>query len=133
MKLSELAQRLSCRLEGPPDLEISGVAGMEHAGPGQITFLANRKYFALLKTTRASAVLVEDNVSVERDASQPSLAALRCANPYLAFAKAIELFYQPPRYAPGIHATAIIAITAKIGPGAHIEPYCYIDEEAEIG
>jgi len=133
MKLAELAQTLNCRLDGPPDLEITGVSGIEHAGPGQLTFLANRKYFALLKTTRASAVLVEDNVSVERDASQPSLAALRCANPYLAFAKAIELFYQPPRYAPGIHATAIIAITAKIGPGAHIGPYCYIDEEAEIG
>jgi len=133
MKLAELAQTLNCRLDGPPDLEITGVSGIEHAGPGQLTFLANRKYFALLKTTRASAVLVEDNVSVERDASQPSLAALRCANPYLAFAKAIELFYQPPRYAPGIHATAIIANTAKIGPGAHIGPYCYIDEEAEIG
>jgi len=133
MKLAELAQELSCRLDGPPDLEITGIAGIEHAGPGQLTFLANRKYFALLKTTRASAVLIEENVATERDASQPSLAALRSANPYLAFAKAIELFYQPPRYAPGIHATAIVANTAKIGPGTHIGPYCYIDEEAEIG
>jgi len=133
MQLAELAQTLNSRLDGPPDLEITGVAGIEHAGSGQLTFLANRKYFGLLKTTRASAVLIEENVAIERDASQPSLAALRCANPYLAFAKAIELFYQPPRYAPGIHATAIIANTAKIGPGAHIGPYCYIDEEAEIG
>jgi len=133
MKLAELAQTLHCRLDGPPGLEITGVTGIEHAGAGQLTFLANRKYFGLLKTTRASAVLIEENVAIERDASQPSLAALRCANPYLAFAKAIELFYQPPRYAPGIHATAIIANTAKIGPGAHIGPYCYIDEEAEIG
>jgi len=133
MKLAELARTLNCRLDGPPDLEITGVTGIEHAGAGQLTFLANRKYFGLLKTTRASAVLIEENVAIERDAAQPSLAALRCANPYLAFAKAIELFYQPPRYAPGIHATAIIANTAKIGPGAHIGPYCYIDEEAEIG
>ena len=132
MKLSELAQRLSCRLEGPPDLEISGVAGLEHAEPGQVTFLANRKYSALLKTTRASAILIEDGVAVEREASQPALATLRSLNPYLAFAQAIELFYQAPKYAPGIHPTAIIAKTAKIGDGAHIGPYCFVDE-AEIG
>ena len=133
MKLSELAQKLNCRLEGPPDLEISGVAGMEHAAPGQLTFLANRKYFALLKSTRASAILIEEGVGTEREASEPPLAALRSANPYLAFAQAIELFYQAPKYPPGIHPTAIIAKTAKIGDGAHIGPYCYVDEEAEIG
>src|SRR5215471_12328784 len=133
MKLVELAQKLSCRLEGPPELEISGVAGMEHAGPGQLTFLANRKYFALLKTTRASAVLVEEGVSIARDASQPPLAALRSPNPYLAFAKAIELFYQTPNYAPGIHPTAVIASTAKIGGGVHIGPYCYVEEDVQIG
>lgn len=133
MKLSELAQKLSCRFEGPPELEISGVAGIEHAGPGQVTFLANRKYFALLKTTRASAVLIEENVAIERDAPQPALAALRSPNPYLAFAHALELFYQPPKYTVAIHPTAIIAKTAKIGEGAHVGPYCYVDEDAEIG
>ena len=133
MKLAELAQKLSCRLEGPPDVEISGVAGIEHAGPGQVTFLANRKYFALLKTTRASAVLIEENVAIERDGSLPALAAMRSSNPYLAFAHALELFYQAPKYAPGIHPTAIVAKTAKIGEGAHIGPYCYVDEDAEIG
>jgi UDP-3-O-[3-hydroxymyristoyl] glucosamine N-acyltransferase len=133
MKLSELADKLECRLEGPPDQEITGVAGIEHAAPGQLTFLANRKYFALIKTTRASAVLLEDNVAIEREASLPPLAALRSPNPYLAFARAIELFYQAPKYASGIHPTAIIAKTAKIAQGAHIGPYCYIDEEAEIG
>jgi UDP-3-O-[3-hydroxymyristoyl] glucosamine N-acyltransferase len=133
MKLSELAQKLGCRLEGPPDLEITGVAGMEHAEPGQVTFLANRKYFGLLKTTRASAILLEEGVAVEREGSQPPLAALRSANPYFAFAQAIEIFYQSPKYAPGIHATAIIAKSAKIGEGAHIGPYCYVDEAAEIG
>ena len=133
MKLSELAQKLSCRLEGPPELEISGVAGIEHAGPGQLTFLANRKYFAMLKTTRASAVLIEENVAIEHDGSLPPVAALRSPNPYLAFAHALELFYQAPKYAPGIHPTAIIAKTAKIGEGTHVGPYCYVDEDAEIG
>jgi UDP-3-O-[3-hydroxymyristoyl] glucosamine N-acyltransferase len=133
MKLAELAQKLSCRLEGPPDIEIRGVAGMEQAGSDQLTFLANRKYFPLLKTTRAGAVLVQEGVIIDRAASQTPLAALRSANPYLAFARAIELFYQPPRYAPGIHPTAIIAKSARIADGAHIGPYCHVEEEVTIG
>jgi UDP-3-O-[3-hydroxymyristoyl] glucosamine N-acyltransferase len=133
MKLAEVAQKLGCRLEGPPEVEIRGVAGIEHAEAGQITFLANRRYFPLLKTTRASAVLIEEGIPLDREASLPALAALRSANPYLAFAQAIELFYQLPRYAPGIHPTAIIAKSAKVGEGAHIGPYCYVDEDAEIG
>ena len=133
MKLAEVAHKLGCRLEGPPELEIRGVAGIEHAEAGQITFLANRRYFPLLKTTRASAVLVEEGIALERESSQPALAALRSGNPYLAFAQAIELFYQPPRYAPGLHPTAIIANSASIGEGAHVGPYCYVDEDVEIG
>jgi UDP-3-O-[3-hydroxymyristoyl] glucosamine N-acyltransferase len=133
MKLSEVAQKLGCRLDGAPHTEIHGIAGIEHAEPGQITFLANRRYFPLLKTTRASAVLIEDGISLERGPGQPALSALRTANPYLAFAHAIELFYQPPRYQPGVHPTAIIAQSARIGAGAHIGPYCFVDEDAEIG
>ncbi len=133
MKLSEVAQKLGCRLEGAPDIEIQGIAGIEHAEPGHITFLANRRYFSLLKTTRASAVLIEDGIALERGPSLPPVAALRTPNPYLAFAHAIELFYQPPRYEPGIHPTAIVANSALIGKSAHIGPYCFIDENAQIG
>jgi len=133
MKLAEVAQKLGCRLEGPSELEIRGVAGIEYAEAGQLTFLANRRYFPLLKTTSASAVLIEEGVALDREASLPALAALRSGNPYLSFAQAIDLFYQPPRYAPGIHPTAIIAKSARIGEGAHIGPYCYVDEDVEIG
>ncbi|MGB8457907.1 MAG: UDP-3-O-(3-hydroxymyristoyl)glucosamine N-acyltransferase, partial [Candidatus Acidiferrum sp.] len=76
---------------------------------------------------------VQDGISIERDASLPRLAALRTSNPYLAFAHAIELFYQSPRYAPGFHPTALIAKSAKIGAGAHIGPYCVVEENAHIG
>lgn len=133
MKLSEIAQRLECRLEGPPETEVRGVAGIEQAESGQMTFLANRRYFPLLKTTRASAVLIEEGVSIQREPNLPPLAALRSPNPYLAFAHAIELFYQPPRYAPGIHPTAVIAKSARVGEGAHIGPFCFVDEEVELG
>ena len=133
MKLAEVAQKLACRLEGAADAEIRGIAGIEHAEPGQITFLANRRYFPLLKTTRASAVLIEEGIRIDRGSGSPPIAALRTSNPYLAFAHAIELFYQPPRYEPRIDASAVVAPTARIGAGAHIGPYCFIDEGAEIG
>ncbi len=133
MKLSDLAKKIDCRLDSPSDIEITGVAGLEEAHPGQITFLANKRYTPLLKTTRASAVFVDDNAPVSRDPGQPPLASVRSDNPYLAFAKALELFYQPPTYTPGIHPTAVIDPTAKIGASAHIGPYCFVDENVVIG
>lgn len=133
MKLQELAHKLGCRLEGNPGVEIDGVAGIDHAKPGQLTFLANRRYSPLLRSTKASAVLVEEGVGLEREAETEPLAALRTQNPYLAFAHAIELFYDAPVYAPGVHATAVIAASAKIGKAAHVGPYCFIDEGVEIG
>ena len=114
MKLSQLAQKLDCRFDSPSDIEITGVAGLEDAQPGQITFLANKRYTPLLKTTRASAVFVENAASISRQPGAPPLALVRSDNPYLAFAKALELFYQPPAYAPGIHPAAVIAIRAAV-------------------
>src|SRR5436309_5332382 len=133
MKLSEVADKLSCRLEGDPNAIVTGIAGMDHAAAGQITFLANRRYFPLLHTTRAAAIFIEEGIRIEREAGLPPLAALRSANPYLAFAHAIELFYQPPAYAPGIHPTAIVAKSARVGAGAHIGPNCFVDEDVTIG
>jgi UDP-3-O-[3-hydroxymyristoyl] glucosamine N-acyltransferase len=133
MKLADLAEKLSCRLEGPPETEIHGVAGIDQAIPGQITFLSNKRYTPLVKTTRASAVLIEEGAPIDRDPSLHPLAALRTSNPYLSFAKALELFYQPPQYEPGVHPTAIIARTARVPEGAHIGPYCFIDENVEMG
>jgi UDP-3-O-[3-hydroxymyristoyl] glucosamine N-acyltransferase len=133
MKLAELADTLSCRLEGDPSVDVTGVAGMDHASAGHVTFLANRRYFPLLRSTRAAAIFVEDGIRIEREPGLPPLAALRTANPYLAFARAIELFYQPPAYAPSIHPTAVISKSAKIGAGAHIGPYCFVDEDVTLG
>jgi UDP-3-O-[3-hydroxymyristoyl] glucosamine N-acyltransferase len=133
MKLSEIAGKLGCRVEGPADTEITGVAGIDHAQSGHVTFLANRRYFPLLKSTHASAVLLQDGIRIERDSGALPISALRSENPYLDFARAIELFYQPPRYAPGIHPSAVIAKSARVGDGAHIGPYCFVDEDVEIG
>src|SRR5258707_1084817 len=95
MKLAELSAALGTAMRGPGDLKISGVAGIEEAEAGQITFVANPKYASYVRTTRASAILVTE------DFPEIPTATLRCANPYLAFARAIELFFEPERYAPG--------------------------------
>ena len=133
MKLGEIAQRLNCRLEGDAGTEITGVAGIEAAEAGQLTFLSNPRYRRAVQVTRASAILVAEDVELGLRPGMPALAALRSENPYLDFARAIELFYLPPRYAPGIHPTAVVAASAQIGPGAHIGPYCFVEEEACIG
>jgi UDP-3-O-[3-hydroxymyristoyl] glucosamine N-acyltransferase len=118
---------------GEETVDVCGVAGIEHAKTGEITFLANPKYARELATTLASAVLVEESATIVRDPGLPPLAALRSKNPYLDFARAIELFSVPPAYLPGIHPTAVIASTAKIGEGAHIGPHCVVDEGVVIG
>ncbi len=133
MKLGEIAQRLACQLEGDASIEILGVAGIEAAEAGQLTFLSNPRYRRALETTRASAVLLGNGVALRRGGGMPALAVLRSANPYLDFARAIELFYQPPRYAPGVHPTAVVSASARIGSGAHIGPYSFVDEGAQIG
>lgn len=128
MKLSDIAKALDATLDNAdPNTEITGVSGIEHAGPSQLTFVSNPKYNAAAKTTRASAVIVAETF--------PALSTgmLRSKNPYLAWAKAIELFYHPPTYAPGIHPTAVVHPTAKLGSNAHLGPCVVIDEDTVIG
>jgi UDP-3-O-[3-hydroxymyristoyl] glucosamine N-acyltransferase len=127
MKLGDIARQLGCEVDGDASLEINGVAGIEEAEPGELTFFVNRKYRPALESTRASAVIVA------KDAGPVRIAALRSANPYLDFARAIEIFRPSPQYTMGIDPTAIVAKTAKIAPGAHIGPYCFVDDQVEIG
>jgi UDP-3-O-[3-hydroxymyristoyl] glucosamine N-acyltransferase len=128
MTLADIAAALGTTLENAdPNTEISGVAAIEVATAGQITFVANPKYAPHARTTAASAVIVSE------DFPAIPTGILRSKNPYLAFARAIGLFYQPPRYDPGVHPTAVVAATAKIGANAHIGAYVVIDDGVEIG
>src|SRR5271170_4823026 len=116
MKLGELAERLGCALEGDAAIEITDVAGIEDASKGHLTFLSNRRYRAAAANTKASAIL-----SAADDGPMP-VAVLRSTNPYLDFARALNIFHQAPKYAPGIHPTANISSSARIGLNAHIGP-----------
>ena len=127
MKLGELAIRLGAELRGDPDLDVSGVKGIEEAGASEITFVANPRYAGLARTTQAAAVLVEPGF--------PDIpaATLRIKNPYHAFSRALGFFYQSPAYAPGIHPTAVIDPTAEIGEGAHIGAYVVVSPNVRLG
>lgn len=127
MKLAELAQRLGADLHGDGEIEVTSVLGIEEAGPHALTFVANPKYAGLARSTRAAAVLVTP------DFPEISAPTLRLANPYLAFSQALGFFYQPPRYQPGIHPTAVIDPSARIGKDAHIGAYVVIGAEGTVG
>ncbi|MBX7220787.1 MAG: UDP-3-O-(3-hydroxymyristoyl)glucosamine N-acyltransferase [Blastocatellia bacterium] len=128
MKLGEIAEKLGLTLEGNADCEITGVAGLDEAGPTELSFLSNPRYAPKLKTTHAGAVIVGAKVQVE--ATRP---LLRAPDAYLAFAHVLALFYQPPDPPPGIHPTAVIDPTARLGDQVSLGPYVVIGANAVIG
>jgi UDP-3-O-[3-hydroxymyristoyl] glucosamine N-acyltransferase len=127
LTLSELAKRLDCRLEGDGAIEITGVAGLEQAQPGDLTFFSNPKYAGALGSTRASAVIAGES------APAPSCAVLRSSHPYLAFAKAVEILAPPVRPKPGIHPLASIGARVTLGDGVSVAPFVAIGDRASIG
>ena len=127
MKLRDLAEQLACRLDGDGDIDIVRVAGIQHAQPGDLTFLANSKYESAMARTRASAVLLSEGVA------PAPCAMLRTADPYLAFARAVGLFAPPWRPSAGVHAMAAVAADARIGEGVSIGAFVSIAAGVVIG
>jgi len=128
MKLREIAAKLAATLEdADPDADVTGVAPIESAGPGTVTFIANPRYASAARTTQASAIIVDEKFPA------PAKPLLRVRNPHLAYAKTAELFFRPPKYASGIHPTAVIDPSARIGANASIGAYVVIDADVVIG
>jgi UDP-3-O-[3-hydroxymyristoyl] glucosamine N-acyltransferase len=125
--LSEMAARLGCELRGDGSVAITGVAGMEHASSTELTFLANPKYAHKVKGTRAAAILVAEPLQ------GLGIHQLISGNPYLDFARALAMFYQPPRPRPGVHALAAVAASARIGENASIGAFAVVGDNVEIG
>lgn len=128
MKLRDIAERLECRLEGDGEIDIQAVAGLEQAKAGDLTFFVNPRYAAQLRATRASAVILG-----ERAEAPAGVAMLRAANPYFAFARAVELFAPPSVAVPGIHRLADVAPTATIAPDASIAAFVSVGDGTRIG
>jgi UDP-3-O-[3-hydroxymyristoyl] glucosamine N-acyltransferase len=135
MKLAALAEQLGATLTPAPGAtlsalsgrEISGVAGLEKAGPHEVSFLANLRYSPLARTTKAAALLVEPN------APELPIPTLRIENPYLAFARALELFHPSHRFTPGVHKTAVVSSSAQVGARAHVAAYVVIGDDVILG
>jgi UDP-3-O-[3-hydroxymyristoyl] glucosamine N-acyltransferase len=127
MKLSEIAARLGCDLEGAGDVDIIGIAGIESAREGELSFFVDRKYASELKSTKASGLIVA------RDFSGARLPLLRHQNPKLAFAKAVELFHPPIERLPGIDPTALIDDSALIGEEVSIGAFTRVEGNTVIG
>ena len=155
MKLRDLAERLDCRLEGDGNIEILRVAGIEQAQPGDLTFVANRQYYPLLASTRASAVILGvtegpataegpakaghyvPDVPAAEDPAAPqgpaSCGVLRSEHPYLTFARALGLFVQTPPPAKGVDRQSAVAPDATLGADVSIGPFVAIGAGASIG
>jgi UDP-3-O-[3-hydroxymyristoyl] glucosamine N-acyltransferase len=128
MKLIEIAKFLKGELVGDPDLEITGLAKIQSATKGDLTFLANPKYEKYLESTQASAVLIN------KSQPPPDLNHIKVDDPYLSFLEILNLFY--PAKDPdfnGVHSTAVVADTATIGKNVQIGPHVFIGDLVKIG
>jgi UDP-3-O-[3-hydroxymyristoyl] glucosamine N-acyltransferase len=124
--LFELAARLGCELHGDGSVDVARVAGIEEAGPGEITFVTSARYARKLASTRASAVIVGPG----QECALPSLVS---DNPYLAYARAVALLHPEERPAAGVHPAASVDPTARLGAGVHVGPLAVIGPRVVVG
>ncbi|HTK82365.1 MAG TPA: UDP-3-O-(3-hydroxymyristoyl)glucosamine N-acyltransferase [Bacteroidota bacterium] len=137
MTLGEIGKLLDGDLEGDGNVTIARVAKIEDAAAGDITFLANLKYRKHLATTKASAILVARGAEFEelshKESDRPPF-LLRVADPYMAFLVLVDRFNPPPApLPPGIHPTAIVAPTAKLGSGTAIGAHVVVGDRCTVG
>lgn len=122
--VAAIAARLGGIVEGEGSVALDGVAGLDEAGPNELSFLANRRYARLMSSTRAGAVLVG-----QREPSR-GRTVIRCRDPYLAFAKALGIFHPVEHPVSGVHASAVVLGRAE---GATIGAFAYVGGGAEVG
>jgi len=124
--LRELADRLGCALRGDGGVVVTGVAPIDGAGPGSLTFVASAKWAARLKATGAAAVIVAPSV-------ETPLPSLLSDNPYLTFARAVAILH--PRAVPpaGVHPSAQVHPAAVLAESAHVGPLAVVGARARVG
>ncbi|WP_194790076.1 UDP-3-O-(3-hydroxymyristoyl)glucosamine N-acyltransferase [Pseudomonas sp. UFMG81] len=128
MTLGQLAEALGAQLKGPEALPITGLATLQEAGPGQLSFLANKQYRKFLDASGASAVLLK-----AEDAEGFAGNALIVADPYIAYARISHLFDPKPKAVAGIHPSAVVHEDAQVDASASIGPFAVIEQGARIG
>ncbi|MDH5738124.1 MAG: UDP-3-O-(3-hydroxymyristoyl)glucosamine N-acyltransferase [Gammaproteobacteria bacterium] len=128
MKLAEIASLLGLELQGEGSGDISGIAGLAEAGPGQLTFLFNTAYKPYLKETRASAVILKKS-----DAAGIAINCLFSDNPRMEWARVASLFDPLPPPSGIVHAQSIIDASARMADNVSVGPFCVIESGATIG
>lgn len=130
MKLSELAEATHSTIErGDADAEISAAAGLDLAQPGEVTFLANPKYTPQIGQTRASAIFLNDGVSLDRE----DIAILRSKDSYLAYTRALRLFHPEKEIRPFVHPTAVIDASASVAESCEVGAHVVIGKNCRVG
>ncbi|RPH71933.1 MAG: UDP-3-O-(3-hydroxymyristoyl)glucosamine N-acyltransferase [Myxococcaceae bacterium] len=127
--LAELAAQVSGTVEGDGNLRIRGLASLEEAGPGELSFYGNPRYRKQLGTTRAAAVLLPPGEPVTRT----DVAWVRVPSPHLAFARLLSLFHPGPRPAPGVHSRAEVHPSARMDPSATVMALAVVEAGAVVG
>jgi UDP-3-O-[3-hydroxymyristoyl] glucosamine N-acyltransferase len=127
LSVEELARLLGCPIEGDGTTEIRGISNLEKAKEGDLVFLSHRKYLALLERSKASAAIIPAEEKYDR------IPVIKSENPHMSFVKAVEIFYKPYRPEAGIHPSALVSPSAKIGKDVSIGPFAFIGDETEIG
>jgi len=129
MTAQEIAEFINGTVDGDGKAEISGASGIKEAKAGDITFVANPKYQALIKETEAAAIIVPPGMEMPENKI-----AIRHETPSLAFARIMQRFGpEPVVYQPGIHPTAVVGKQVRIGKNVSIQAYVVIEDEAVIG
>ncbi|MDR2875226.1 MAG: UDP-3-O-(3-hydroxymyristoyl)glucosamine N-acyltransferase [Methylobacillus sp.] len=124
--LREIAERLGGEVRGDGDVAVSRMASLANARPGDLSFLADSKYRALLETTRASAVIV----GAEAETRLPRIVT---DNPYAYFARVSTLLNPVATAVAGVHPSAVIADSAVVAKSAAIDAHVVIGHGARIG
>nr|WP_297402011.1 UDP-3-O-(3-hydroxymyristoyl)glucosamine N-acyltransferase [uncultured Marinobacter sp.] len=127
-RLEDIATALGADLKGDPDVRVSGLATLQAASAGQISFLANPSYARYLRETRASAVIASPATAGDAPTN-----VLLLDNPYLGYARLSHWFDPAPVPAPGVHPSAVIDPSARLAAGVSVGPHVVIDAEAELG
>lgn len=124
---AEIAKLLQGEVTGDASIVLENFAPADRAQKGDLTFAENEDYFLAAEKGAASAILVNEQFTSDKKV------LIRVKNPRVAFAKVLPLFFPEPAFAPGIHATTVIAGSAEVDPTAHVGPFCVIEAGAKIG
>ncbi len=124
---AEIAKLLAGEVLGDANATLTGFAMIDKAKAGDLTFAETPEYFAAAEASAATAIIAGNDVTSTKKT------VIRVANPRLAFAKALAVFFPEPKFAAGIHPSAVVAASAQVDPTAHIGPHCTIGERVKIG